>query len=152
MIGKLVKEIVERQEAITAELSDPAIFDDQSRYAEVSKAHSDLADAYRLAVEYQAAEVSVAEADVMLKEADLDPDMRDFIQEERQQALDDLERLAEEIRLATIEKDPRDEKNAIVEVRAGAGGDGAGDACELQPGGSREVFAFCSVGGGGVER
>ena len=55
MIEKLVNEIIERQDAITAELSDPAIFDDQARYTEVSKAHADLSDAYRLAVEYRAA-------------------------------------------------------------------------------------------------
>ena len=125
MIEKLANEIIERQAAITAELSDPSIFDDQARYAEVSKAHSDLAEAYRLAVEYQAAQVSLAEAEVMLRESELEPDMRDFIQEERQQALETIEALGEEIRLASIEKDPRDDKNAIVEVRAAAGGDEA---------------------------
>ncbi len=125
MIEKLVNEIIERQDAITAELSDPAIFDDQARYTEVSKAHADLADAYRLAAEYRAAKTAVAEADGMLGEADLAPDMREFIQQERRQALEDLERIEEDIRVASIEKDPRDAKNAIVEVRAAAGGDEA---------------------------
>lgn len=125
MIDRLVREIVERNEAITAELSDPAIFDDQARYAEVSKAHSDLAEAHRLAQEYLAAKEALEEAETMLAEESLDPDMREFVEEERETARADVERLEEEIRLASLEKDPRDDKNAIVEVRAAAGGDEA---------------------------
>ena len=52
MIERLVNEINEKYDALNRELADPAIFDDQARYAEVSKAHSDLGDAYRLAQEY----------------------------------------------------------------------------------------------------
>lgn len=125
MIERLVKEIVERNEAITAELSDPAIYDDQARYAEVSKAHADLADAHGLAQEYLAVKGTLVDAEAMLAEEGLDPDMREFIQEERETARVAFERLEEELRLASLEKDPRDEKNAIVEVRSAAGGDEA---------------------------
>ena len=52
MIEKLIDEIVEKYDALTEELADPAVFADQARYAEVSKAHADLSPAYRLAVEY----------------------------------------------------------------------------------------------------
>ncbi|MHB8869906.1 MAG: peptide chain release factor 1 [Thermoleophilia bacterium] len=125
MIERLAREIVERNEAITAELSDPAIYDDQTRYTEVSKAHSDLAEAHRVAQEYLAAKEALDEAEAMLAEEGLDPDMRAFIQEEREATRATVERLGEEIRLATLEKDPRDEKSAIVEVRSAAGGDEA---------------------------
>jgi len=125
MIERLAREIVERNEAITAELSDASIYDDQARYAEVSKAHSDLAEAHRVAQEYLAAKEALDEAETMLAEEGLDPDMRAFIQDEREATRATVERLDEEIRLATLEKDPRDEKSAIVEVRSAAGGDEA---------------------------
>lgn len=125
MIERLVREIIERHEAITAELSDPSIFDDQARYAEVSKAHSELSEAHRLASEYQAAERAGIEAEEMLAEDGLDLEMRDFLQEELTKARENVARLDEAIRLASLEQDPRDAKGAIVEVRSAAGGDEA---------------------------
>jgi peptide chain release factor 1 len=125
MIGRLVSEILERHEELTQELSDPAIFGDSNRYAEVSKAHADLADAYRLAEEYAEAKQAETEAETMLQEASLDPEMKEYLLEERNGARERLQRLEEDLRVAVLEKDPRDEKNAIVEVRAAAGGDEA---------------------------
>ena len=125
MIGRLVSEILERHEELTQELSDPAIFGDSNRYAEVSKAHADLADAYRLAEEYAEAKQAETDAETMLQEASLDPEMKEYLLEERNGARERLQRLEEDLRVAVLEKDPRDEKNAIVEVRAAAGGDEA---------------------------
>jgi peptide chain release factor 1 len=125
MLDKLVNEIIEKYGALTEELSDPTIYDDPSRYAEVSKAHSDLAEGYRLAMEYAAAQRSQSEAEAMLEEGGLDPEMKQFLQDEKTVARETLERLADEIRIVMLEKDPRDEKNAIVEIRAAAGGDEA---------------------------
>jgi len=125
MIERLVGEIEEKHQALTRELSDPTIFDDPNRYAEVSKAHADLSEPHRMATEYLAAQAAEADAAAMLKEADLDPDMRDYLLEERATAREARERLEAELRAATVEKDPRDEKSAIVEVRSAAGGDEA---------------------------
>ena len=74
---------------------------------------------------YRQARASVSEAEAMLDEGGLDPDMKEFLVEERETARARLEELEQEIRVTVLEKDPRDDKNAIVEVRAGAGGDEA---------------------------
>lgn len=125
MIERLVGEIEEKYQSLTRELSDPTIFDDSSRYAEVSKAHADLSEAHRMAAEYLTAKAAEADAAVMLEEVGLDREMRDFLLEERNKAREAMERLAEDLRAGAIEKDPRDAKNAIVEIRSAAGGDEA---------------------------
>ncbi len=133
MIDRLVQEIEEKYAEITNELADPEVLRDQSRYAELSKAHADLQDSHRLAAAYVAARASLAEAESMLDEGGLDPEMKEFLVEEKTAARDRMETLEQELRLAVLEKDPRDDKNAIVEVRAGAGGDEAAlFAAELQ--------------------
>jgi peptide chain release factor 1 len=133
MIDRLVQEIEEKYAEITNELADPEALRDQSRYAELSKAHADLGDSHRLAAAYLEARASLAEAESMLEEGGLDPEMKEFLVEEKNAARERIEALEHELRLTVLEKDPRDDKNAIVEVRAGAGGDEAAlFAAELQ--------------------
>ncbi len=133
MIDRLAAEIEEKYEAVTEELADPAVYRDPARYAELSKVHAELEEAYRLAVEYRQARQAFVEAEAMLDEGGLDPEMKEFLAEEKAAAREKMERLEQELRLAVLEKDPRDDKNAIVEIRAGAGGDEAAlFAAELQ--------------------
>ena len=133
MIERLAHEIEEKYSALLEQLADPEVLRDQARYTEISKAHSDLEAAYRLAVAYREARESVEEADAMLNEGGLDPEMKEFLTEEKATARDSMEALEQDLRLAVLEKDPRDEKNVIVEVRAGAGGDEAAlFAAEIQ--------------------
>ncbi|MCL5735156.1 MAG: peptide chain release factor 1 [Actinobacteria bacterium] len=123
MIDRLATEIEEKYAALLEQLADPELLRDQARYAEISKAHADLEEAYRLAVAYREAKQSMEEAEAMLNEGGLDPDMKDFLSEEKATARQKLETLEQELRVAVLEKDPRDDKNAIVEVRAGADGE-----------------------------
>jgi peptide chain release factor 1 len=133
MIGRLAQEIEEKYAALTEQLADPEVHRDQSRYAELSKAHADLGEAHRMAADYVLTRASLAEAEAMLEEGGLDPEMKEFLLEEKNSAKDKLETLEHDLRVAVLEKDPRDDKNAIVEVRAGAGGDEAAlFAAELQ--------------------
>lgn len=133
MIDRLVAEIEEKYAALMEELADPEVLRDQAHYAEVSKAHSDLDSAYRLAVAYREARTSLEEAEMMLGDGELDPEMKEFLTEEKASARASMEALEQELRVAVLEKDPRDEKNAIVEVRAGTGGDEAAlFAAEIQ--------------------
>ena len=125
MIERLATEIEEKYAALMEEMADPEVLRDQSRYAEISKAHSDLEQAHRLAVAYREARTSFDEADAMLGEGGLDAEMKEFLVEEKAAARQKLETVEQELRMAVLEKDPRDGKNAIVEVRAGAGGDEA---------------------------
>lgn len=133
MIERLVKEIEEKYGALTAELSDPVVFSDPSRVAEVSKVRSDLEDAHRLAAAWHVAKLNLDEAEALLDEGGLDPDMKDFVAGEKTVARERLDELEQQLRFEVLQKDPRDEKNAIVEIRAGAGGDEAAlFAAELQ--------------------
>jgi peptide chain release factor 1 len=133
MIERLATEIEEKYASLLDQLADPNILRDQSRYAEISKAHSDLEPAHRLATAYLQAKQSLEEADTMLAEGGLDPEMKEFLTSEKVEARERMETLEQELRVAVLEKDPRDDKNAIVEVRAGAGGDEAAlFAAEIQ--------------------
>jgi peptide chain release factor 1 len=133
MIERLAQEIEDKYAALTAELADPEVWGDQSHFTEISKARSDLEEPHLLAADYLQTIASLAEAESMLDEGGLDPEMKEFLLEEKNAARDKLETLEQEIRLAVLEKDPRDEKNVIVEIRAGAGGDEAAlFAAELQ--------------------
>jgi peptide chain release factor 1 len=125
VIERLATEIEEKFQALTEQMADPEVLRDQARYAEISKAHSDLQQAHALAVAYREARKAIADAGSMLDEGGLDPEMKEFLVEEKETARARLEELERDIRIAVLEKDPRDEKNAIVEVRAGAGGDEA---------------------------
>jgi len=125
MIERLATEIEAKYMGLMEEMADPEVLRDQQRYAEISKAHADLEDAYRLAVSYRETRTTLDEAETMLDEGGLDPDMKEFLVEERETARQRLAELEQKLRLAVLEKDPRDDKNAIVEVRAGAGGDEA---------------------------
>jgi peptide chain release factor 1 len=133
MIDRLAQEIEDKYAALMNELADPEVLRDPSRYAEVSKAHADLEEAHQLAAEYLRNLASVEEAESLLDEAGLDPEMKEFLVEEKNTARARLDTLEHDLRMAVLEKDPRDEKNAIVEIRAGAGGDEAAlFAAELQ--------------------
>jgi peptide chain release factor 1 len=133
MIERLAQEIEEKYALLTEQMADPEVYGNQSRYAEISKARSDLGEAHVLAADYLQTRAALEEAESMLEESGLDPEMKEFLVEEKNAAKEKLEALEHDLRIAVLEKDPRDEKNAIVEVRAGAGGDEAAlFAAELQ--------------------
>jgi peptide chain release factor 1 len=125
MIERLAQEIEEKYAALTQELADPEVLRDQCRYTEISKAHADLEESHLLAADYLHTRAAMEEAESMLDEGGLEPEMKEFLVEEKNAARDRLGTLEDQLRLAVLEKDPRDDKNAIVEVRAGAGGDEA---------------------------
>ncbi|MBC7294542.1 MAG: PCRF domain-containing protein, partial [Thermoleophilia bacterium] len=132
-IARLAAEIEEKYASLTEELADPEVLRDQARYAEISKAHAELEEAYRLSVAYRETLQVLEEAEAMLEEGGLDPEMKEFLAEEKAAAREKLAALEQDLRLAVLEKDPNDEKNVIVEIRAGAGGDEAAlFAAELQ--------------------
>jgi peptide chain release factor 1 len=109
---------------LNASLADPAVFGDRRRYAEVAKRHSDLAGLVATYQTYRQVVGDAAAARELAREADPE-DQVDFraeadqLDRRAQQLLDDL-------RVQLLPKDPHDERNVIVEIRAGAGGDEAG--------------------------
>ena len=127
MIEKLVDQIESRFAELSEQMADPEVIADQRRYAEVGRAYRALEPAHELAEEWRKAASDAAGAREMLSDsASLpsgdDPELRDLLTASERR----LEELEEEIRLAMVEPDPNDEKNVIVEVRAGTGGDEAG--------------------------
>src|SRR5271168_931629 len=122
MVEELVAQIESRFAELGEQLTDPEVISDRERYAEVGRAYSQLEPAARLAVEWRRAQDDATGAEELLTEDGEDPDMR----EELNGARERIEQLEEEIRLAMVERDPNDDKNVIVEIQGGAGGEEAG--------------------------
>ena len=122
MIERLVEQIEGRFAELSGQMSDPAVIGDQRRLAEVGRAYSSLEAAHQLAREWRTATSNADGARELLAEDGDDPDMRGEL-ERAEARLDELE---DEIRLAMVEADPNDDKNVIIEVRGGAGGEEAG--------------------------
>lgn len=120
MLDKL-RGIAQRYEEITNRLYQPEVTTQPDLYSALMKeanALRPIADAY---TEYVAQQARLAEADAMLTDAD--KDLRQLAQEEYDEAKTILERLAEEIKVLLLPRDPNDDRNVIVEIRAGAGGE-----------------------------
>ena len=122
MIEKLVDQIESRFQELSGQMSDPEVIADRERYAEVGRAYHALEPAHELAREWRTAASDAAGAREMLSEDGDDPEIREMLETSTAR----LEELNEEIRLAMVEPDPHDDKNVIVEVRAGTGGEEAG--------------------------
>lgn len=123
MLEKL-KGIKERYEQLTALLSDPAVISDQSRYRELSKEQAGLTDIVNAYDEYMAADAEIESCKAMLEEAD-DAAMREMIHEELNELSAKEHELSEQLKVMLLPKDPNDDKDVIIEVRAGTGGEEA---------------------------
>jgi peptide chain release factor 1 len=121
MIDDLVAQLQTRFGALEGELSDPIVISDRERFEAASRAYRELQPAARLATEYQRAADDMAGARELLAEDGEDAELRALLESSRER----VRTLEEEIRLAMVERDPNDDKNVIVEIRPGAGGDEA---------------------------
>ena len=122
MIEKLVDQIESRFAELSEQMADPEVIADRERYAEVGRAYHTLEPANELAQEWRRTSSDAAGAREMLSEDGDDSELRELLAASESR----LAELDEEIRLAMVEPDPSDEKNVIVEVRAGTGGEEAG--------------------------
>jgi peptide chain release factor 1 len=122
MIDELVAQLENRFGKLEGELSDPEVIADRDRFEAASRAYRELEPAARLAVEYRHALDDLEGAREILDEDGEDSELRALLESSRER----MQALEEEIRLAMVERDPNDDKNVIVEIRPGAGGDEAG--------------------------
>jgi len=122
MIEQLVEQIEARFAELERQMADPEVIGDRERYAEVGREYASLENAARLAQEWRRAVDDEAGARELLDEGGDDAEVRELASQARER----IDALDEEIRLAMVEPDPNDEKNVIVEIRPGAGGDEAG--------------------------
>jgi peptide chain release factor 1 len=121
MIDELVAQIDERFHELERELADPAVISDRERFTAASRAYRELEPAAKLATEYRRVAGDLEGARELLAEDGDDPELKSMLESSRQR----IGELEEEIRLAMVERDPNDDKNVIVEIRPGAGGDEA---------------------------
>ncbi len=112
-----------RHEELARALADPAIFGDRGRYQQVAREHAGLAQIVSAYREYQQIAREIDEAEALSREPD--PEIRQLATSEKAGLVERQARLARAIEHMLIPKDPRDERNVIVEIRAGAGGDEA---------------------------
>src|SRR3954467_7507609 len=122
VIESLVEQIEARYAEVQEQMADPAVISDRERYADAGRQFNQLSTAAKLAEEYRRALSDAEAAQELIDEGGDDPEMREEIRVARER----IEELEEEIRLAMVETDPNDDKNVIVEIRGGAGGDEAG--------------------------
>lgn len=122
MFAKL-ESIEKKYEELEAQLADPSVFDDQERYRKLTKSHADLGEIVRAFREYRALDRNLAENREMFD--DPDPEIRQMARAEADEIRERLPRLEERLRILLLPKDPLDEKNIILEIRAGTGGEEA---------------------------
>jgi peptide chain release factor 1 len=123
VIESLVEQVESRFSELSRGMSDPEVIGDRQRYAEVGREYRALEPAHELAVQWRRARDDAAGAQELLDEdGGDDPEARELLASARQR----LEDLAEAIRFAMVERDPNDDKDVIVEIQGGAGGEEAG--------------------------
>ena len=123
MFDKL-EDLLIRFEEVLNELNEPTVANNQARFQKLMKEQSDLqpiVDAYK---EYKDRKQTVEDSVAMLEEEN-DEEMREMLKEELSDAKKRIEELERELKILLLPKDPNDDKNVIVEIRAGAGGDEA---------------------------
>lgn len=117
--------IEERYEKINELLCSPDIISNQQEYAKLMKEQKNLTPVVEKFREYKQYESTLTESKELLDAGGLDKDFRELVQEEFEQAKIDVERCSEELKVLLLPKDPNDERNVIVEIRGGAGGEEA---------------------------
>ncbi|WP_069997281.1 peptide chain release factor 1 [Cellulosilyticum sp. I15G10I2] len=117
-------DLVEKFNVISEQISQPEIIADQDKWKKLMKEHSDLRDIVEKYQEYKNTLQSIDEALSMLNE-NLDDDFKELVKEELAEHKKRVEPLKDEIKLLLLPKDPNDDKDIIVEIRGGAGGDEA---------------------------
>ena len=114
-----------RYEELNQKLCDPTVLTNPTVYAELMKEHKTITPIVEKYREYRRAEDAQAEALSLLEENGLEKELRELAELELEQAKKDIARTSDELKILLLPRDPNDEKNVIVEIRGGAGGEEA---------------------------
>ena len=106
-------------------LSDPAVLSDPEQFRTLSIEHSSLSPIIEKYTEYKKAAAAHAEAKELLYEGGMDPEFKEMASEQLEESAVQMEALEKELRILLLPKDPNDDKNVIMEIRSGAGGEEA---------------------------
>ncbi len=118
-------DVVRHYEDISDQLQDPAVIGQQDRYRSLMKEYKQLTPIVEKYREYEKLRASAEEAKGMLDQGGLDHDFKLLVEEEWETARAGMEAASEELKILLLPTDPNDERNVIVEIRGGAGGDEA---------------------------
>jgi len=117
--------MAEKYNEIGEKLSDPNIVSDNKLYTQLMKDYKNMTPIIEKYNEYQKALSSFSDAKEMLDDGITDREMKELAQAELEEAKSDMERIAQELKILLLPKDPNDDKNVIIEIRGGAGGEEA---------------------------
>ena len=120
-----LREAEKHYEEIAEQLMNPDVVSDTEKFKSLMKEHKNLTPIIATYRSYRAAEDNLAGAKELLDEGGLDPDMKELAEEEIKTAKGDMEKLAEELKILLLPRDENDDRNVIVEIRAGTGGEEA---------------------------
>ena len=113
-----------RYQQVMEELGDPEVANDQTRFRKLMKEQSELSPIAEKYTEYKQTKKNIDDS-LELLETENDEEMRELAKEELAQSKEDLVQIEQELKILLLPKDPMDDKNVVVEIRAGAGGDEA---------------------------
>lgn len=119
-----LEDLLRRYEEIMNELNEPSVTANQERFRSLMKEQSDLTPLVEAYKEYRKVKQD-AEDSLMMLESESDEEMRELLKEEHAEAKKRIQELEQEMKILLLPQDPNDEKNVVVEIRAGAGGDEA---------------------------
>ncbi len=123
MIKKL-EDILEKYNKLTEEMSDPAVISQPEKWTQCAKEHADIAETAEKYLEYKKVEKEMNEA-FAAAETETDKEMKDMLTEEGYACKEKLAAIHDELRILLLPKDKNDERNVVMEIRGGAGGDEA---------------------------
>ena len=121
-IARQLESVEGRFEELSIRITLPEVISDSALFTRLMREHADLEELNAIAVSYRKLREEIAAA----RELTEDPDLRQMAQEELESLVPRLEEATHQARIALLPRDPDDHKNAVLEVRAGAGGDEAG--------------------------
>ncbi len=124
MFDKL-KEVEAKYNDISERLTDPAVISDNDRYKKLMREHKQLTPIIDKFHEYEEAKANFDEAKSLLDEGGLDRDFKEMVEEQMLESKDIIDRVSDEIKILLLPRDPNDDKNVIIEIRGGAGGEEA---------------------------
>src|SRR5258708_8214069 len=116
-----LQQLEKRFDVLTQQMADPAIISDADQYRKITKAQSELSDIVAKYRQWKKADDGLSQARQMLAEPD--PDLRAMAEMEVSQLEPEKVSIEEELKILLLPRDPLDEKNVVLEIRAGTGGD-----------------------------
>lgn len=117
--------IENQYEELAARISDPEVITDQETWRKLCKEHSDLTPIVEKYKEYKTNKNTIEDSKAMMSDPETDKEFKEILQDEINEAKANIERIEEELKILLLPKDPNDDKNVIMEIRGGAGGDEA---------------------------